>query len=334
MLAGKKLPPGVSLTISPGSRQVFETITRTGDLRNIISSGARILECACGPCIGMGQSPNSGAVSLRTFNRNFKGRSGTPDAGVYLCSPAVAAASALAGKITDPRKLGQFPKFKTPEIKVEFDKGITPPPRDGSKIELLRGPNIKPLPQAKPLPAALKAKVILKTGDNITTDHILPAGAKILPLRSNIPAISKFTFAALDETFSERALAAGSGVIVGGSNYGQGSSREHAAIAPMYLGIRAVIAKSFARIHRANLINFGILPLLFTDAKGYGLLSQDDQVELPDIKNRVSKGMPIELLIVNKNKKIALRHDLSPKEIAIITAGGKLNYCKKLIKKG
>ncbi|MHB8281654.1 MAG: aconitate hydratase, partial [bacterium] len=281
ILKGKKIHPDVSLVISPGSKQVYEMIAKNGALADLISSGARILESTCGPCIGMGQAPRSGAVSLRTFNRNFEGRSGTKDANIYLISVQTAAASALAGYITDPRTSGKAPEIKMPEKFYIDDSMILQPSTEPEKVIVYRGPNIKPLPVKEKLPESIGGKVLLKVEDNITTDHIMPAGSKILPLRSNIPAISKYVFESVDPTFSERALKEKGGFIIAGENYGQGSSREHAALAPMYLGVKAVIVKSFARIHFANLINFGILPLTFDNIADYDKINQGDLLEAP-----------------------------------------------------
>ena len=306
ILKGKTVHPDISLTISPGSKQVYEALARSGALADMISAGARILESACGPCIGMGQSPPSGGVSLRTFNRNFEGRSGTRDAKLYLVSPETAAFSAIEGRFTAP---GEIPKVRLPQITID-DSMIIQPTLKG---EVLRGPNIKPLPLGKPLDAVLEGEVLLKVGDHVSTDHILPAGAKILPFRSNIPKISEFVFSQLDPTFSSRAKQKGGGFIVGGENYGQGSSREHAAIAPMHLGVRAVIAKSFARIHRANLINFGIAPLEFANPADYGDIGQGDRLEI-DFND-----------LTIKDRDIKLSCDLSPRQEAMLRAGGLLN---------
>ena len=280
ILKGKTVHPDVSLSIAPGSKQVYNMLAENGALADLIAAGARILECACGPCIGMGQSPNSGGISLRTFNRNFEGRSGTADAQVYLVSPEVAAASALTGVLTDPRTLGEAPVVTLPERFLINDNMIVPPAdeADMDAVEIVRGPNIKPFPKTAPLPETVEAPVLLKVGDNITTDHIMPAGAKILPLRSNIPAISEHCFVRCDEEFPARCKKQGKGIIIGGSNYGQGSSREHAALAPLYLGIKAVIVKSFARIHVANLINAGILPLTFKNEADYDRISLMDDI--------------------------------------------------------
>ncbi|MBM7867334.1 aconitate hydratase [Heliobacterium gestii] len=329
ILKGKTVHPTVSLGIAPGSRQVFEMLARNGALGDLIAAGARILESACGPCIGMGQSPNSGAVSVRTFNRNFEGRSGTKDASIYLSSPEVAAAAALTGVLTDPRELGDAIDVVMPEQFLIDDRMVLEPAADPAAVEVLRGPNIKPLPINQPLPECLQAGVILKVGDNITTDHIMPAGAKILPLRSNIPAISQHVFAGVDATFAERAKAAGQGFIVGGQNYGQGSSREHAALAPMYLGIKAVITQSFARIHRANLINFGILPLTFADEADIAKVSQGDCLEIADLSAKLGVSETLEVRNATTGETFLVRPDLTPRQVAIIKAGGLLNYTRE-----
>lgn len=326
ILKGKKVHPGTSLVISPGSKQVFEMLARNGALADIIAAGARILESACGPCIGMGQSPSSGAVSVRTFNRNFEGRSGTADAGIYLASPEVAAATALKGVLTDPRELGDFTAISLPEKFLIDDSMVLPPAEDPNSITVLRGPNIKPLPVNTDLPAQVNGAALLRVGDNITTDHIMPAGAKILPLRSNIPAISQYVFAGVDPTFADRAKAAGGGFVVGGQNYGQGSSREHAALAPMYLGVKAVITKSFARIHRANLVNFGILPLTFANEADYNKVEQGDQLA---IAADTLSNVELTVKNITKGTEFKVRHDLTDRQSAIVLAGGLLNYTKK-----
>ena len=328
ILKGKTIAPGVSLSISPGSRQVLTMLADCGALNDILKSGARVLECACGPCIGMGFSPNSQGVSLRTFNRNFTGRSGTADANVYLVSPETAAVSALTGYITDPTTLGQLEIREVPrEFAVDDSSVLLPlPAEEADNAEVLRGPNIKEFPKSKPFADALEAQVVLKVGDNITTDHIMPAGAKILPYRSNIPHLSQFCFAVCDTEFPERAKAAGDGIILGGSNYGQGSSREHAALVPMYLGIRCVIAKSFARIHVANLINAGILPLTFQDPGVYDQLSQADKLRLTDIKSGMEKG---EITVQADGVSFTATCSLTSRQQKILLAGGLLNYTKE-----
>lgn len=335
ILKGKTVHPGVSLSIAPGSKQVYNMLAENGALADLIAAGARILECACGPCIGMGQSPNSAGISLRTFNRNFEGRSGTADAQVYLVSPETAAASALAGVFTDPHTLGEPPVITLPGAFHVNDNMIIPPAPESEmdKVEILRGPNIKPFPKTSPLPGSIAAKVLLKVGDNITTDHIMPAGAKVLPLRSNIPAISEFCFVRCDPEFPARCKAEGQGFIIGGSNYGQGSSREHAALAPLYLGIKAVIVKSFARIHAANLINAGILPLTFANEADYDRVSMGDELCLPDVRKRLEKGD--ELVLENKTTgdKYPLSSHFSKRQLEILLAGGLLDYTRSLLNK-
>ncbi|NLC77052.1 MAG: aconitate hydratase [Clostridia bacterium] len=328
ILRGKKIHPDVSLVVAPGSRQVLKMLADNGALSDFIMAGARILECACGPCVGVGQAPATGAVSVRTINRNFEGRSGTKSAQVYLAGPEVAAAAALAGKLIDPRSLGEYEVIPQPTKFVIDDSMILPPAPEGEEVEIIRGPNIKPLPLNEPLPQEIKAPVILKVGDNITTDHIVPAGSKVLPLRSNIPAISEYTFSGIDPSFAARAKAAGKGFIVGGENYGQGSSREHAALAPMYLGIKAVLAKSFARIHRSNLINMGILPLTFEDAKDYDLIGQEDELQLVELREQISQGNKVVVKNLSKDVEITMRHHLSERELALVLAGGLLNYVR------
>jgi len=323
LLKDKKVNDNVSLTISPGSRQALENLAATGELEPLIQSGARILENACGPCIGIGQAPTSEGVSLRTFNCNFKGRSGTQDAKVYLVSPETAVASAITGKITDPRKLGKYPQISLPEAFVLSDNMfIYSTARTTAHVVM--GPNIKPLPSFKPLPKALTGEVLLKVGDNISTDDILPGGTEIMALRSNIPEISKYIFCRLDKDFASRALQKGGGFIVGGENYGQGSAREHAALAPKYLGVKAVLAKSFARIHMANLVNFGVLPLTFKDNRDYLRLDQGDALDL-QVENLDER-----LLLKNQTKgiKIEVVLSLSSLEKEIVKAGGKLAAIK------
>ena len=330
ILKGKTVHPDVSLSIAPGSKQVYHMLAENGALADLIAAGARILECACGPCIGMGQSPNSAGISLRTFNRNFEGRSGTADAQVYLVSPETAAASALTGVFTDPRSLGEPPVITMPDRFLINDNMIVPPAdeQDMDQVEILRGPNIKPFPKTAPLPESIEAKVLLKVGDNITTDHIMPAGAKILPLRSNIPAISQHCFVRCDPEFPARCQAEGQGIVIGGANYGQGSSREHAALAPLYLGIKAVIVKSFARIHVANLINAGILPLTFADEADYDAISLGDTLSLPQVRERLVRGEEVVLENQTTGKIIPLRTGFSERQIEMLLAGGLLDYTR------
>lgn len=332
ILKGKTVCPTVSLCIAPGSKQVLNMLAMNGALGDMIGAGARILESACGPCIGMGQSPNSGGVSLRTFNRNFEGRSGTKDAGIYLVSPEVAAASALTGYLTDPRDLGQAPTVEMPEHFTINDNMIEPPasPEEAASIKVLRGPNIKPFPKTEPLPESITAKAVLKVGDNITTDHIMPAGAKILPYRSNIPHLSQFCFGVCDESFPERIKAEGKGIIIGGANYGQGSSREHAALVPLYLGVKAVITKSFARIHVANLVNAGILPFTFANEADYDRIDQMDQLELADIRTAMENNTPVVLKNLTKNEEYPLdASHLSARQRAMLLCGGLLDYTRE-----
>jgi len=331
MLDGKTVAPNVSLVVSPGSKQVLEMLAASGALAKIVGAGARLLESACGPCIGMGQAPPSGATTLRTFNRNFLGRSGTKDANVYLVSVETAAASAIKGVITDPRSFGTPPTIKLPERFHINDNMIVRPPEDGSKIEVVRGPNIKPLPKSKPIDNVLEGRVLLKVEDNITTDHIMPAGAKILPLRSNIPAISEHVFEVVDPTFPSRAKQEGGGFIVGGENYGQGSSREHAALAPMYLGIKWVLAKSFARIHKANLVNFGIIPLTFANADDYDKIDNGDRIKVENVRDSLKNNKPLKLKNLTKGIEIEAHYDLSERQREIILDGGLLNHVKKAV---
>ena len=336
ILKGKTVHPDVSLAIAPGSKQVLNMLAKNGALAIMIDAGARILESACGPCIGMGQSPNSGGISLRTFNRNFEGRSGTKDGQIYLVSPELAAVSAINGYLTDPRTLGEMPEFKLPEAFDINDNMIEAPApvEEMDSVEVLRGPNIKPFPQTAPLLDTIEAACSLKVGDNITTDHIMPAGAKILPLRSNIPAISKHCFAVCDEAFPDRALTLGKSIIVGGSNYGQGSSREHAALAPLYLGVKAVLVKSFARIHRANLINAGILPLTFVNEADYEKIGQGDELLIENVRKDIAEGKT-ELMLINKtkNSEIPVLCELSGRTKDIILAGGLLDYTRESLNK-
>jgi aconitate hydratase len=323
-LKKKTIHPDVSMGVSPGSKQVFDMISKSGGLSDIVDAGARILESACGPCIGMGFAPSSAAVSIRSFNRNFVGRSGTKDAQVYLASPETCAASAIKGVITDPRKLGKTaPKIPTPKFVIN-DNMILKPSKKA--VEVVRGPNIKPIPVKKPLNDTESGAVLLKTEDNITTDHIMPAGARILPFRSNVPAISEFVFETVDPTFPERAKKEGGGFIVGGQNYGQGSSREHAAIAPMFLGVKAVLVKSFARIHRANLINFGILPLTFANEGDYDSIDQGDRITIQ------VDGLSSDLITVRnetKGTEIKVEHSLTQRDKDIVKAGGALGFARQ-----
>ncbi len=330
ILKGKTVHPDVSLSIAPGSKQVLTMMAELGLLEIMIDAGARILESACGPCIGMGQSPNSAGISLRTFNRNFEGRSGTKDGQIYLVSPELAAASAIAGVLTDPRTIGDMPEFVLPD-KFKINDNMIALPVDESKmdtVEILRGPNIKPFPVSEALGDDIEAGVSLKVGDNITTDHIMPAGAKILPLRSNIPKISEYCFAVCDEAFHDRALEMGKSVIIGGSNYGQGSSREHAALAPLYLGVKAVITKSFARIHMANLINAGIVPLTFKNEADYDRISESDNILIKNIKEQIKAGNVIKATNTTKGFDFELSADFSDRQKDMLYAGGLLNYTK------
>ena len=334
ILKGKTVNPDVSLSIAPGSKQVLNMISMNGCLSDIISAGARILESACGPCIGMGQSPNSKGVSLRTFNRNFEGRSGTKDGQIYLVSPEVAAISAITGCLTDPRTIGDMPEFKLPE-KFDINDNMVTLPVDidnMNEVDILRGPNIKPFPATTPLVDTIECKCSLKVGDNITTDHIMPAGAKILPLRSNIPEISKYCFTVCDEAFPERAKSLGKSIIVGGVNYGQGSSREHAALAPLHLGVKAVLVKSFARIHRSNLINAGILPLTFVNEHDYDMINESDDLVIGGVIDDIKNGNNLIIKNNTNGKEIEVKCELSGRAKDIILAGGLLNYTKTNLK--
>lgn len=330
LLKGKTIRPEVSLSISPGSKQVLSMLADCGALSDILASGARVLECACGPCIGMGFSPNSGGVSLRTFNRNFEGRSGTADGQVYLVSPETAVAAALTGEITDPMLLGEMPKVEMPQAFKIDDSAIIPPAsqEEAEELPILRGPNIKAFPDSKPQEDTLQAELVLKVGDNITTDHIMPAGSKILPYRSNIPHLSQFCFGVCDETFPERAKAAGISIIVGGNNYGQGSSREHAALVPLYLGVRAVVTKSFARIHVANLINAGIMPLTFKDPADYDKVNQGDVLKLTDVYAGMDSG-EITMTDETTGESFALVCSFTQRQKEILKAGSLLKYVAK-----
>ncbi len=329
MLKGKKVHPDVSLGIAPGSKQVLEMIAQNGALADIIASGARILESTCGFCIGMGMSPQTEGISVRTNNRNFEGRSGTPSGKIYLVSPETAVACAIKGVMTDPRTISKEPlKITMPKSFLIDDSMVIKPPKDGKGIVVERGPNIAPLPVNQPLPEHLSATGILKVGDNITTDHIMPAGAHILPLRSNVPKISEYVFSGVDATFAKRAKAAGSSVVIGGENYGQGSSREHAALAPMYLGVKAVITKSFARIHKANLVNFGLIPFEFNDPADYNDINQGDELKFPSIKQEIMSGDIVSMWNKTNDKHIKLKLTISAREKEIILAGGLLNYTR------
>ncbi|MBR4051161.1 MAG: aconitate hydratase [Clostridia bacterium] len=331
ILKGKTVHPDVDLSIAPGSKQVLTMLSLNGALADMIAAGARILESACGPCIGMGQSPKSGGISLRTFNRNFEGRSGTADAGIYLVSPEVAAASAITGVLTDPRTLGEFPEITMPEEFLINDNMVELPAsvEDMDKVEIKYGPNIKPFPTSVALPESIEAKAVLKVGDNITTDHIMPAGAKILPYRSNIPFLSNFCFRQCDEHFAENCKREGSGIIIGGANYGQGSSREHAALVPLYLGIKAVVTKSFARIHCANLVNAGIIPFTFKNSDDYDKIDQNDVLCLPDVRAEISENKEVKLINKTKNEEYTLCYELSDRQRDMILAGGLLNYTRE-----
>ncbi len=331
ILKGKTVHPDVSLSIAPGSKQVYNMLAKNGALADIIAAGARILECACGPCIGMGQSPNSAGVSLRTFNRNFEGRSGTADGQIYLVSPETAAVSAIAGVLTDPRTLGEAVSIEMPESFLINDNMVSAPKEEKKMdtVEILRGPNIKEFPVSGPLPETISAKALLKVGDNITTDHIMPAGAKILPFRSNIPYLSNFCFSVCDTEFPARCKQYGPSVIVGGQNYGQGSSREHAALVPLYLGVKAVLVKSFARIHCANLANAGILPLVFKNEADYDTIDQMDDLELPDIRKSIEAGGEVIVRDLTKGIDIQAEAILSQRQREMILAGGLLNYTRE-----
>ena len=332
ILKGKKVHPSVSLGIAPGSKQVLNMLALNGALADMIDAGARILESACGPCIGMGQSPCTSGVSLRTFNRNFEGRSGTADGKVYLVSPETAAASAITGVFTDPTTLKEDISVTLPKTFIVNDNMIEMPAEtkeEAAAVEVYYGPNIKPFPKTSPLADSISAKAVLKVEDNITTDHIMPAGAKILPYRSNIPYLSQFCFRQCDENFAEHCKEAGSGIIIGGNNYGQGSSREHAALVPLYLGVKAVITKSFARIHKANLVNASILPLNFVNEEDYDRISVGDELLLPEIKAELKAGKEITLKNITKNEEYRLICDVSERQIDILTAGGLLDYTKE-----
>ena len=326
ILEGKQVHPNVSLVIAPGSRQVLQMLAADGALEKLIAAGARLLEASCGPCIGMGQAPPSGGVTVRSFNRNFAGRTGTRDAQTYLASPQVCAAAAISGRLVDPRELGEPVTVTIPRRFLVDDSMIIPPPADPASVEIIRGPNIAPLPRRGEMEDTLRGEVLLGVGDNITTDDIMPAGAEILPLRSNIPAISRFVFCRIAPEFAERAREAGGGFVVGGANYGQGSSREHAALAPMALGIRAVLARSFARIHHANLVNFGILPL---SLPGEGLLAQGDELVMADVRARIAAHQPLEVLNTTRGTAFQAAYELTGRQARILLAGGLLNLIKQ-----
>ena len=330
ILDGKRVAPDVSLTISPGSRQVLKALAKNGALAKLVTAGARVLECACGPCIGMGQAPATNAISLRTFNRNFYGRSGTPSAGVYLVSPETAAVSAVEGYLTDPERHGTEPPYDVPE-RFEIDDGmLIMPPADGRNVDVVRGPNIKPFPRAVPPAETMSGEALIKLGDNITTDHIMPSNAKLLPFRSNVPYLADFCLSPCDTDFAARAKAKNGGFIIGGENYGQGSSREHAALAPLYLGVKAVLAKSFARIHRANLINNGILPLTFADAADYDAVSEGDEIVIAEAPAQIAaaaEGGAVTASIAGRE--VELRLDITPRQRDILLAGGLLNYTRE-----
>ena len=330
ILKGKTVAPNVSLVIAPGSKQVFNMLAQNGALADMICAGARVMECACGPCIGMGQAPNSGGISLRTFNRTFEGRSGTADAQVFLVSPETAAVSAITGEMTDPRTvIPEGISVQMPERFFINDNMILAPAENSADVEVVRGPNIKPFPVNKPLEENWDERALLKVGDNITTDHIMPAGAKILPYRSNIPKMSEFCFTRCDEEFPKRAQEWGGGIIIGGQNYGQGSSREHAALVPLYLGVKAVVAKSFARIHMANLINSGIIPFLFENEADYDRIDLGDELVIENIRTKITQGLPVVMHNKTKNIDIPLKVTFFERQIEIIAAGGMLNYTKQ-----
>ncbi|GAE90705.1 aconitate hydratase [Acetivibrio straminisolvens] len=329
ILKGKKVHPDVSLVIAPGSKQVLTMLAQNGALADMVSAGARILESACGPCIGMGQAPATDAVSLRTFNRNFEGRSGTKSAKVYLVSPEIAAASAITGVLTDPRELGEAPKIDMPEKFVIDDSMVLAPAPEGADVEVVRGPNIKPFPVNKALEDKVSGKALIKVEDNITTDHIMPSNAKLLPFRSNVPYLAEFCLTPCDPDFPKRAKENGGGFIIGGSNYGQGSSREHAALAPLQLGIKGVIAKSFARIHMANLINSGIIPMTFENEADYDDIDMNDELVIENAKEQIKNGSSIVVKNITKGKDIKVNVSLSQRQVEMILAGGLLNYTRQ-----
>lgn len=329
VLKGKTVHPNVSLVIAPGSRQVLTMLAKNGALADMVAAGARILESACGPCIGMGQAPATDAVSLRTFNRNFEGRSGTKSAKVYLVSPETAAASAITGVLTDPRELGEAPKVDMPEKFIADDSMVLAPAPEGADVEVVRGPNIKPFPINKALTDRVEGKALIKVGDNITTDHIMPSNAKLLPFRSNVPYLAEFCLTPCDPDFPKRAKENAGGFIIGGSNYGQGSSREHAALAPLQLGIKGVIAKSFARIHMANLINSGIIPMTFENEADYDDIDMEDELLIENARDQIKAGSSLVVRNVTKGKDIKVNVSLSERQVEIILAGGLINYTKQ-----
>ncbi len=328
-LRGKRIAPNLHMTFSPGSRQILMNVMKSGAYWDVVAAGVQDRGIACGPCIGMGAAPPSGGNSIRTFNRNFKGRSGTADDAVWLCSPEVAVATALKGVLTDPRELGAPPTIEEPEEYFIHDADYLPPAEDPESVEIYTGPNIVPPPPTQPLALALKGQVLIKLGDNISTDHIIPGGNEVLPLRSNIPAMSEYTFAYVDPTFPKRAREAGGGFVVGGENYGQGSSREHAALAPMYLKVKAVLAKSFARIHESNLVNFGIPPLRFMNPADYTDMAQGDELELPDVRAQISSGQAVVVRNKSKGREYKMTHALSPRQVEMLLVGGLTNYLRK-----
>jgi aconitate hydratase len=331
LFKGKTVAPSTSLLINPGSRQVLRELARKNDLEILISSGARMLEAACGPCIGMGGAPPDGGVSFRTYNRNFKGRSGTPNAQVYLCSPVTAALIAIKGEVVDPfRSPFKLPKRLQPFKAEHPDPFIQPPPRNPNPVKVIRGPNIKPIPKRKPLTNTFQARVLIKLGDHISTDDILPGGSEVLPFRSNIPAISRYAFSRIDPSFSERAQKAEMGLIVGGENYGQGSSREHAALVPMVLGIQAVLAKSFARIHLSNLINYGIVPLVFQDPQDYEKIAPENLIAFDGLHQSLQKGTVIRAMNKTNGQTILFKALVPPDKIKILLSGGLLPYLKRI----
>jgi aconitate hydratase len=328
VLKGKTVHPNVSLTVTPGTKQVYTMIARNGALTDLIASGARILEASCGPCCGQGQAPATGAVSVRSFNRNFPGRSGTPDAQVYLASAETCAATALHGVITDPRTVGDPMVIETPTRYDVDDNMILAPARDPKSVEILCGPNIKPVPVAQPVQDTLRHPILIKVGDNITTDHILPSGTQALSLRSNVPAISEYMFSGVDQGFVKRAKEWGGGFIVGGANYGQGSSRDHAALAPLYLGVKAIFAKSYARIHYSNLINLGIMPLTFAQASDYEILEMGDELEMVGVQKALRAGEKLTVKNLTKNTTFLVTYAFTKRQVEIMLAGGLLNYVR------